>query len=594
MLKGLIAAGTDINKQDNDGRTALMIAAAYGHVQCLKELLVAGAEIKKENIVGQTALIIAAGQGYAECLKELIDVGCEVNQQDEDGNTALMNVVRLGNFDCVQEMLRADVDVNVTDEDGNTPLMMMAANFSNVTLVNLLLNKGAEVNLKNNDGKTALYLSVARGHAELQGEQSELHSELSIYAKIVYSLLQAGAKLNESNAEFNPITSHLNQTSPMKSDTHILKMLMAAGAELNETGLLECDDSLQDLARKNIRNCLKKLHPEKNLYTTISQLGLPHRMKAYLLFNAIHQVERNLTKEETDLLNWTNQRNGGSVLNLIQTGADVNVQNEQGMTALMMASQNGHVELVVELIEAGANMDTKSYCGDTALIYATKEEKIYCVQKLIELGANVNIQGEYGRTALMRAFHVVNGSGKFIEALLEGGANPDIMDNDGMTALAWAIERENLYSMDKLISAGATPSIGLSPSHVSDVAILRKLLEAGVDVNFMFDISSTDCNRSIHVLKELIRAGADLSSADEKGNTLLIRAAQTRALFGEAEYFYPAEYRHLALQKRLNRVSTLVSTLIKAGAEVDTTYLAFIAIMISFISSKNSEGTVNS
>ena len=283
-----------------------------------------------------------------------------------------------------------------------------------------------------------------------------------------------------------------------------------------------------------------------------------------------------------------------SVFNLIQAGADVNVQNEQGMRALMMASQDGNVELVVELIEAGANMDTKSYCGDAALIYATKEEKIYCVQKLIELGANVNIQGEYGRTALMRAFHVVNGSGKFIEALLEGGANPDIMDNDGMTALGWAIEREDLDSMDKLISAGATPSIGLSPSHVSDVAILRKLLEAGVDVNFMFNISSTDCNRSIDVLKELIRAGADLSSADEKGNTLLMRAAQTRALFGEAEYFYPAEYRHLALQKRLNRVSTLVSTLIKAGAEVDTTYLAFIAMMISSISSKNSEGTVNS
>ena len=538
-------------------------------------------------------MIIAAGQGYVECLKELIDVGCEVNQQDEDGNTALMNVVRLGNFDCVEEMLRADVDVNVTDEDGNTPLMMMAVNFSNVTLVNLLLNKGAEVNLKNNDGETALYLAVARGHTELQGEQSELHSELSIYAKIVYSLLQAGAKLNESNAEFNPITSHLKQTSPMKSDTHILKMLMAAGAELNETGLLECDDSLQDLARKNIRNCLKKLHPEKNLYTTISQLGLPHRMKSYLLFNAIHQVERNLTKEEINLLNWINQRNGGSVLNLIQAGADVNVRDKQGMTALMMASQDGNVELVVELIEAGANMDTKSYCGDTALIYATKEEKIYCVQKLIELGANVNIQGEYGRTALMRAFRVVNGSGKFIEALLEGGANPDIMDHDGMTALARAIKREDLDSMDKLISAGASPSIGLSPSHVSDVAVLRKLLEAGVDVNFMCNISSTDCNRSIDVLKELIRAGADLSSADEKGNTLLIRAAEIRALIGESEYL-PAEYRHLALQERLNRVSKLVSTLIKAGAEVDTTYLAFIAIIRSFISSKNSEGTVNS
>ena len=263
---------------------------------------------------------------------------------------------------------------------------MAAANFPNEIIVNLLLNKGAEVNAKNNDDKTALFLAVTHGHAELQTTQFEAPSKHSTFTKIVYRLLQAGAQIDNTYADLSSTTHNLNLTILMKPETHILKMLIAAGAELKGTGLLECNNSLQDLVRKNIRKYLKQLHPEMNLYATIPQLGLPRQLQAYLLFWIHQEFETNLTNDEKELLCRTFKNDIDGVLSSIQAGMDLNVQDEKGMTPLMLASQNGHVDLVVKLIEAGANMSIQSNSGDNALIYATKEEKINCVQKLIELG----------------------------------------------------------------------------------------------------------------------------------------------------------------------------------------------------------------
>ena len=148
---------------------------------------------------------------------------------------------------------------------------------------------------------------------------------------------------------------------------------------------------------------MKQFQPERNLYTTICQLGLPQQLQAYLLFWTQQEIERNLTKDEKKLLCCTTDRDTDGVLSLIHKGVDVNVQDERGMTPLMLASQAGHVDLVAKFIEAGANNNIQSNSGDTALIYATKKNKINCVQKLIELGANVNIQGGNGQTALNHA-----------------------------------------------------------------------------------------------------------------------------------------------------------------------------------------------
>ena len=294
----------------------------------------------------------------------------------------------------------------------------------------------------------------------------------STFTKIVYTLLQAGAQLDDSYADFNQSTAHLKPITLMKSDTHILKMLMAAGAELKETILFEWDESLQDLSRKSIRKQLKQFNPESNLYATIPQLALPHRMQAYLLFYTQEEVQTNLKKEEKELLYRTMKTDVEFVVNLIQSGEDVNVQDKKGMTPLMFASQVGHVELVKKLIEAGANMNIQANSGDTALIYATKESRIKCVQKFIEFGANVNLQGRNGQTALMNASAVENlnidkldipplhlaareGHINCVKELIRAGADLNTVDVYGNTPLMAAAQNFSFVCVSTLLKAGA-------------------------------------------------------------------------------------------------------------------------------------------
>jgi len=56
----------------------------------------------------------------------------------------------------------------------------------------------------------------------------------------------------------------------------------------------------------------------------------------------------------------------------LKAGAETDSQNDEGMTALMYASDSGHHECVVLLLKAGANMGIQGYYEWTALMYASK------------------------------------------------------------------------------------------------------------------------------------------------------------------------------------------------------------------------------
>ena len=73
------------------------------------------------------------------------------------------------------------------------------------------------------------------------------------------------------------------------------------------------------------------------------------------------------------LLLKTTERDIESVQHLIATDVDLNIQDENGMTALMIASQNGDLELVEQFIKGGADLNMQALFGDTALIHANQE-----------------------------------------------------------------------------------------------------------------------------------------------------------------------------------------------------------------------------
>jgi len=87
---------------------------------------------------------------------------------------------------------------------------------------------------------------------------------------------------------------------------------------------------------------------------------------------------------------------------LIQAGADLNVQDNRGLTALMWAN-NGNKEIVDLLIQSNADINIKDNDGTTALIYAAYKDHPEIVGLLIQAGADVNTKDNNDRTALMRA-----------------------------------------------------------------------------------------------------------------------------------------------------------------------------------------------
>ena len=81
---------------------------------------------------------------------------------------------------------------------------------------------------------------------------------------------------------------------------------------------------------------------------------------------------------------------------LLEHRADVNVQNVNGVTALMNAILFNREYLVPALIKHGALLDLQYIVGKTALMIAAQKGSNQIVEQLIEAGANINLQSTMG------------------------------------------------------------------------------------------------------------------------------------------------------------------------------------------------------
>ena len=125
---------------------------------------------------------------------------------------------------------------------------------------------------------------------------------------------------------------------------------------------------------------------------------------------------------------------------LLEGGADVNIKSDDGYTALIWASREGHKEVVEMLLQNGADVNQKDGNSYTALIWASRGGYKEVVEVLLERGADVNHKDKYSKTALMRASN--NGYNEIVQLLLEGGADVHQKDKYGETALMGATDKE--------------------------------------------------------------------------------------------------------------------------------------------------------
>lgn len=127
-------------------------------------------------------------------------------------------------------------------------------------------------------------------------------------------------------------------------------------------------------------------------------------------------------------------------LELLKRGADPNLTDVHGTTPLMAAAVLGEASLVQALLAKGGNANTQlDRIGTTLLMHAAREGMIDVAQVLIKFGASVNHQNQTGQTALMLAADM--GQAEMIDLLLSEGADRTLQDGQGKRAFDFAQAR---------------------------------------------------------------------------------------------------------------------------------------------------------
>jgi len=120
--------------------------------------------------------------------------------------------------------------------------------------------------------------------------------------------------------------------------------------------------------------------------------------------------------------------------------SNLNKENDQGYTPLMLAAYHGNVEAATYLVQHGADLNGESKYGTPIMAAAIKGNKDI-VSLLLAQGADLNKADSNGTTALLYAS--IFSLNEIAELLLEGGANPKLKDSKGNTALDYAILTQN-------------------------------------------------------------------------------------------------------------------------------------------------------
>lgn len=203
---------------------------------------------------------------------------------------------------------------------------------------------------------------------------------------------------------------------------------------------------------------------------------------------------------------------------LINEGFDVNNANEDGTTILMLAAVNSEDPRVVKKIAQlcdNINAQENSYYGSTALMFAVTMSTPEIVKTLRDVGADLNIKDKGGATALMLALDTNRISHEYLENhkeakeriekivtyLKNGGADKNIKDNRGRYAADYA-------KWNKFFE--------------KDFEFVKNLIPTSIESSDVFGLARYG---TCQQLQESINAGFSFNVSTDKGYTPLHDAA---------------------------------------------------------------------
>ncbi|XP_024989773.1 ankyrin-2-like [Cynara cardunculus var. scolymus] len=159
----------DLDEQDENGYSAVMVAVLNGHMEAFRLLVYAGANVKLQNKYGETAISLSESSVDCGAFEKVILECAQAKGHSKDhlnscnnGFYTLHRAVSRGDYDAVETLTNGESNVNAPDNDGYTPLML-AAREGHGKICELLISRGAICDIENARHETALRLSRKDG-----------------------------------------------------------------------------------------------------------------------------------------------------------------------------------------------------------------------------------------------------------------------------------------------------------------------------------------------------------------------------------------------------------------------------------------------
>ncbi|MBK6322495.1 MAG: ankyrin repeat domain-containing protein [Burkholderiales bacterium] len=168
----LVAAKTDLDARDTDGRTAVHIAAFARQRGALQALAQAGADLQRLEHDRYDAVTIAAVADDEVTLRTLLNLGASAKQVTSryDG-TALIAAAHLGHDGVVRQLIHAGVPLDHVNNLHWTAviesIVLGNGGARHQATLQALISAGANLQLTDRQGNSPLALAQTHGHREM-------------------------------------------------------------------------------------------------------------------------------------------------------------------------------------------------------------------------------------------------------------------------------------------------------------------------------------------------------------------------------------------------------------------------------------------
>lgn len=498
----------------------LHFAALKNNQETVLHILEHGFNVNDVNSFGNTALHWSAFHDSFKAALVLLQHGINVEAQNRKGLTALHNACTNNSINVARLLIQFNADVNAVDQDGNTALHFAVMNNRHKT-VSFLAQNGADLNLKNSDGRTPLHFALSyncKKAAVVLIDHGADFSLLRLHGvtalqwatvndkEVLLSLINRGANVNAKDGKGSYLLHWAVDNNP-----DLVPVLIQYGANINVAN----QNGMTALHLASVNN------PKLAIF--LIEHGANVNLQNQYGNSALHLAAVNKQKELS--------------ICLLKNNADVNANDKDLNCALHKAVEKGHKEIAVVLLEYNADVNAVNRKGESSLILAVKNcnshQTAACSDRKLMM-ANLSVDGDGVDEANEKNVASNNRSDQLVQRLVENGANINIKDKEGNSAMHYAIENIHedvtLLLLNRGADADAVNKKGNNPLHLASAVNNKELACLVVKHVSDIEIKNSDGETCLHIAAKndttevaavILNNGAHVNSANMSGNTPL-------------------------------------------------------------------------